>query len=205
MKILDKLEQNTDEWADCRLGKVTGSKLHGLIVKRGTKKKIGFYELMAERIAVKEAWEDPMERGHRLEDEAIKAFEEKTGKQVEQVGFCIHDKYPDIALSPDGLIKIKGKYKEAVEAKCLSSARHLQAYFEKQIPSEYEEQVAQYFIVDEDLETLHFVFYDPRITALPLHIIEITRVEYQGKADVYLEYQINSLKEIDQMLEELVF
>ena len=205
MKILEQLDQNSEEWFDRRLGKITGSKLHGIIVKRGNKKKIGFYELMAERIAIKEAWEDPMERGSRLEEEALKSFEKKTGKKVDQVGFCISDKYPDIALSPDGLIKNGEKYDEAVEVKCLSSARHLQAYFEKEIPNDYDEQAIQYFIVNEDLETLHFTFYDPRITALQVHVIEVKRKDVEEKIEAYREYQVKSLEEIDTMLEELTF
>jgi putative phage-type endonuclease len=204
MKIL-QLEQNTDEWLSARKGKITGSKLKKLVTKRGVGRKLGFYEIMAERIGLEEAPENPMDRGHRLEPEALDLFAKEYDKEVEAVGFCVSESNPSIAVSPDGLIKVDGKYKEAVEVKCLSTSRHLQAYFEAGVPKDYEEQVMQYFIVNEDLEKLYLVFYDPRLTAKPLFAKEFTREELQEKVDWYLEYQTLSLQQIDEMIEELTF
>lgn len=204
MKILN-LEQNTDEWLEARKGKITGSKLKDIVVKRGTGKKLGFYELLADRLSIEADEEDVMERGHRLENEALEAFSSLTGHKVEQVGMCISDENPNIALSPDGLIKKGKKYTEAVEVKCLSASRHLQAYFEKKIPDEYEFQKLQYFIVNTDLERLHFCFYDPRVTAKPFFIIEVTRKEVEEDIEIYLEYQKSILKEVDELLVELAF
>lgn len=200
------VDQNSDEWLELRRGKITGSKLSGIIPKkRGDGKKIGFYELMAERLAIEEGAEDPMERGHRLEAEAIAAFEASSGKKVERVGFCVSDLHPSIALSPDGLIAVDGKWKEGVEVKCLSAARHLEAWDLQKVPADYEEQVLQYFIVDEALETLYFVFYDPRIAAKPLFTLEVHRAEVEGKLQEYLSYQIAALEEVDALLEKLLF
>lgn len=204
MKILN-IEQNTDEWLEARKGKITGSKLKDIVVKRGTGKKLGFYELLADRLSIEADEEDVMERGHRLENEALEAFSSLTGHKVEQVGMCISDENPNIALSPDGLIKKGKKYTEAVEVKCLSASRHLQAYFEKKIPDEYEFQKLQYFIVNTDLERLHFCFYDPRVTAKPFFVIEVTRKEVEEDIGIYLEYQKSVLKEVDELLVELAF
>lgn len=204
MQIIE-VDQNSEQWLEARKGKITGSKLRGIITKRGTARKIGFYELMAERIAIKEGYEDPMERGHRLEEEAVLTFQEMSGLQVDRVGFCISDTNPDIALSPDGLIKVDGKYKEAVEVKCLSSANHLKAHFEKRVPIDYEDQGIQYFIVNKDLEVLHFVFYDPRITAKPMFTIEMRRADNEEKIATYASYQLEVLNDINNMLEKLTF
>jgi predicted phage-related endonuclease len=160
---------------------------------------------MAERLAIEENEEDPMERGHRLEDEVIKKFEEETGKQVDKVGFITREDDDRIACSPDGLIKVGKKYKEAVECKCLSASRHLQAYFEKKIPSEYDFQVLQYFIVNEDLETLYFCFYDPRITVKPFFKLEVHRKDIKDDIEMYHKEQIKLLGEIDKLLAELTF
>jgi predicted phage-related endonuclease len=132
-------------------------------------------------------------------------FEEETGKKVEKVGLCVSDFNEDIALSPDGLIKNGKKYTEAVECKCLGSAWHLKAIIEKELPSDYELQVLQYFIVNEDLEKLYFVFYDPRIICKPYFCIEITRDEVKEDIEKYKEYQINIMNEINQIIEELAF
>lgn len=205
MQILD-IDQNSDEWRMIRMGKITGSKLDGVTPKvRGTGRKIGFYELLAERLAVEEEAEDPMERGSRLESEAVELFANQYGKMVDRVGFCISDANPNIALSPDGLIATDGKYTEAVEVKCLSAARHLEAYFEKKIPSDYDAQVLQYFIVNQDLETLHFVFFDPRIKSIPMFHLDVKREEVKEDIQKYLDIQIKVLEDVDSMLESLLF
>jgi len=205
MKIIN-IEQNTEEWLELRRGKITGSKLKGIIVKRGTTRKIGFYEILAEKMGIPADGENPLDRGHRLEDEAIEQFVEKTGKKVEKVGFCVSDDNEDIALSPDGLIKDEAdKYTEAVEIKCLASAKHLKSYFDQEIPSEYDEQVNQYFIVNDDLKVLHFVMYDPRVTAMPYFSIEIKREDIEEKIIAYKEYQIKTLAEINDCILKLTF
>lgn len=199
------IDQNSPEWDEIRKGKITGSKLKQIVVKRGNKKKLGFYELLADRLSIEEELEDPMERGHRIEQEAIDLFSKETGLKVDRVGFCISDNNPNIAVSPDGMIKVGKKYKYGVEVKCLSASRHLQAYFEKEIPTEYEEQAIQYFIVNEDQEKLYFVFYDPRVTAKPIHWLEIERKDVEDKIVFYKEYQEKTLKEVDELLEQLAF
>ena len=202
--------QNSEEWMSYRAGKITGSKLNDIIVLKGNKKKDGFYQLIADRMAGEEDHEDPMERGHRLEPGAIEAFEKATGKKCEKVGICIHDKHPEIAYSPDGLIKNGDKYTESVEVKCLKSASHIRVLREKTYtglsnPNSFRFQILQGFIVNEDLEKLYLVFYDPRITVKPLHWLEFTRKELEDDIKEFLEYQIKELKEIDIILEELAF
>lgn len=202
MKLL-QLKPNSEEWLEARRGKITGSKLGDIVVKRGSGKKIGFYELIADRLSIGSDGEDAMERGHRLEIEAIEMFESKTGKvMTKDVGLCISDANPNIAVSPDGLSE---DYTEAVEAKCLSSARHLQAVIENKIPPEFEMQVLQYFIVIEALQTLHLVFYDPRIASMPYHAIQVTRDALELNIEKYRDYQIDTLREVDEWVEKLAF
>ena len=198
------IEQNTQEWLDFRRGKITGSRLADIIVKRGTGRKLGFYEVLAERVAVETGvdHESPLERGHDLEAEAIALFTEITGVKVKtDCGMWISDESDYIAISPDGEISKT----EAVEVKCLSSAKHLQAYFEQQIPSEYEAQVMQYFIVNDSLKKLYFVFYDPRIPQKPLHYIEIERSEWRERIDEYKAYELEALQDIERKVVELTF
>lgn len=206
MKIIE-LDQNTPEWLEARKGKITGSKLKDIVVKRGSGKKIGFYQLIADRLAIDEAYQDPRERGHALEHEAIEEFEKATGRVVNKnIGLCVSDLNDAIALSPDGLIKDEdGKYTEAVEVKCLGSARHIEAVLTNRVPAEYEMQATQYFIVNEDLEVLYFIFYDPRIIAKPLQMVQITREELEEDIELYRDYQLDVLKEVDAALGKLAF
>lgn len=204
MKILD-IEQNSNEWLEARKGKITGSKLKDIIISRGTKQKIGFYQLIADRLSIDEEKEDPMERGHRLEDEAIEIFSQQTDKEVSKGGMWLSDEDENIACSPDGVIKKGKNIVEAVEVKCLSASRHLEAWFTKEIPSEYEYQVLQYFIVNEKLEKLFFCFYDPRVTAKPFFYLEVNREDIEDDIKFYLDYQKQILLKINQMIEELTF
>lgn len=195
--------EDRESWLDFRKGKITGTKLKGFVVKRGTAKKIGFYELLAERLAIEEEGDEtPMDRGTRLESEAIEKFAEMEGKVVSNDEVIwVSDSNPLIAYSPDGVISDT----EVVEVKCLSSARHLQAFFEQEIPDDYEEQYVQAFIVNEKLEQLYFTFYDPRVTSKPLHWILVQRHDIEDKIAAYLEYQVQALTEIETMITKLTF
>lgn len=206
MQVL-KVEQNTEEWLEARKGKITGSKLGDILSKRETKtRKVGFYQLIADKLAITEEGDElAMDRGHRLEDEALELFSQETGSKLEKGLFCVSDENPNMAVSPDALIKNKGKYTGAVEVKCLKAALHLQAYFEKKIPSDYDFQVLQYFIVNPDLECLFFVFYDPRIAAKPMHYIPVFREDVEVEVEKYKEQELETLALVDKLVEELAF
>lgn len=193
---------NEIDWMACRRGKITGSRLKDIVVKRGTGKKIGFYELIAERLGIPADEENPMERGHRLEEEAVERFESKTGMKVNRdLVIWEREDIEGIAVSPDGWI---GKTaKEAVEIKCLGSARHIEAVITNEVPSEYHYQVVQYFAVNDVLETLHFCFYDPRLKVKDFHVIEITRAQVAEEVKEMIEYQNVTLAEVDKIVDEL--
>ena len=64
MKIVT-VEQNTDEWLELRKGKITGSKLKDIYAARKTTgKKRGFYQLIADKIAIDAELEDAREGIH---------------------------------------------------------------------------------------------------------------------------------------------
>lgn len=185
---------------------------------RNAPKKIDFYELLAEHLGIEPDDEDRMDRGLRLEEEALekakatiededlKEFAERGQKrEYETVGCCVSDVDNRIINSPDKMIKIDGKYTEAVEIKCLSRARHLQAICENIVPEEFESQKVQYFVVNPELKILWFVFYDPRVICKPLHVIKVTREELGNKPQEYLEFQLAQLKDLDELVEKLSF
>ena len=151
--------------------------------------------------------ENRMDRGLRLEDEAAQAFAKKHKKKLEVVGCCVSDADQRIINSPDRLVTPKkaGEYTEAVEIKCLKSAIHLQAAIENKIPEEYFTQKIQYFVVNEKLQKLYWVFYDPAIPSLPMHVIVVTREELGDWPEIMLRFQLAQLKEMDSVLEKLAF
>lgn len=204
MKILKY--ENREEWLEARRGKITGSRLKDIVVKRGTSKKIGFYELIAERLGVPADDESAMDRGTRLEEEAIEKYANETKQKVNtDLVIWTRDDIENIAISPDGYVMKKEQIIKAVECKCLSSARHIEAYLTKSIPKDYEEQAIQYFVVNDDLEDLDFVFYDPRLTTIDYFIITVKRDDIQEKIDYYLEYETEVLNEVNKIVNDLTF
>lgn len=168
-----------------------------------------------------------MERGLSEEPFAIKRFTEITGKKVFEVGLCISEENDFWINSPDGLIKPEGMteleeginegvvVKEAVEVKSLNSEN--QVFHEMLnafpninkavpvgkrhtigVPKEYEWQCIDYFVVNPDLEILHFIYWDSRVIdeEKQLVIIEVKR-ENEIVADM-IKDAITSLLEFEK-------
>jgi len=201
MKILN-LEQGTKEWQDARMAKVTGTKSEAVMGTSQARTTL-VAELIAEEateMSKAHVSSAEMERGTAEEIFAIRAFEKQTGKKVDRIGMCIHETMDWVTLSPDGLIKnSEGKYTEAVEVKCPDSKKailykiHNQMPMEETglmgvkgplagapflgIPADYKWQVVHYFVVNEDLERLHFVVYDERFIGeeMKLYIVTVER------------------------------
>jgi putative phage-type endonuclease len=217
MKILtfDNDSEGRMEWLAMRRGKITGSRLKDIVVKRGTEKKIGFYQLIAEKLGLPaDDDENAMERGARLEKDAIARFEEENpGVKVDTSRMIwTRDDNENIAVSPDGVIDAE----QAVEVKCLSSARHIEAYLTKEIPPEYEYQALQYFIVNDELETLHFVFFDPRfqicapdpesnMAKLDYFEITVRREDVEQRIEDTLTYERQVIAEVNSIVNKLTF
>lgn len=191
-----------DDWLNARNGKITGSKLKDLIVKRGTGEKKGFYQLIADRIAIAPDGENPMDRGTRLEEEAVDRFAKETGKKVntDLVIFSRTDN-PNIAFSPDAYI---GET-ECVEAKCLNSASHIEAFITQKVPSEYSDQVIQPFVVNDNLKTLYLVFYDPRIPSKDFFYLTINREDLGDTIEDYRRLEVEKLALVEEWVLKLSF
>lgn len=178
---------------------------------RAAPKKIEFYEMLADHLGIEPDDENVMDRGLRLEQDAADEFSKQTGLELELVGCWESEVDPRIINSPDRAVKPdkpavkKPVYTAAVEIKCLSRARHLQAICENVVPDEFESQKIQYFVVNPDLEVLYFVFYDPRVICKPFHVIEIHREDLGTKPQEYLEFQLAQLKDLDMWVEKLSF
>lgn len=194
--------EDKKDWYAGRLGKITGSRLKDVLDKtRGTGKKIGFYELIAERLGIPADDEDERERGNRLEPEAIKMFEAETGQTVDtSLVIWMRDDNESIAISPDGHYN---DYEDAVEAKCLASARHIEAYLTKKIPAEYIKQGIQYFVVNDKCKRVHFAFYDPRLLAKPFFIITLEREHLQAEITETLAAERDVLSEVTLIVNKL--
>ena len=203
MKIT-KYDDKT-EWFEARKGRISGSSLKDIIVKRGTAEKKGYYQLIADRLTVDEDAENPMERGNRLEPVALDLFiEEMKGEGIpaeEWVTDLViweREENQYISLSPDGYHQ---DLELAIEVKCLNSADHIKAYLTQEVPKEYEDQVTQYFVVNDKLQRLYFVMHDPRFTVASYFVLTIKRDK--KKVEDYLKQEQNTLAKVEAQVIKL--
>lgn len=161
-------------------------------LKLAAEPKKRYYEMIAERVARPITPNDyvdrlngqtftMMARGHLLEPEAVELFAEKTGKAIDTTdAVWERDDNESIYISPDAAITDDdGKVREAVEVKCLDNAEIIKAFLTGKYPSEYRAQIIKYFVVNEDLETLHFVLYTDTIPGLEIQIFVISREDIE--------------------------
>ncbi len=188
-------DQASQEWYDIKAGKITGSRMKRVMQKSNLDL---VYELIAEletgkqkQINVSEA----MQRGLDLEPVAKAEYETYTGSVVKDIGFWQHGTNKFLGVSPDGVISENG----AIEIKCPDTKKHVEYILIGRIPNEYKYQVYTYFLVNESLEWLDFVSFDPRFRINPIHIHRITRKEIKDKL-ILLEKDL--LKFWDKVIEK---
>jgi predicted phage-related endonuclease len=198
--------ETKEDWLNARRGRVTGSKLKDIVSKRNPNVlKLGFYELVADKISLPSSGESQMDIGIRLEEEAVARFTKETGKKVDASLVIWHrDDNESIAYSPDAFIPGK-KITEAVEVKCLSAPRHIEAYITQEIPDEYIHQTRQAFVANEDLKTLHVVFYNPLIPSKDYFVIKVERKNIEAEIKEHLEYELQILEKVNGFVAELTF
>ena len=209
--VKETIFESREAWMVGRLGKVTGSAVKDTVNFKDGATKPGVYRAVAESmIGSATIAEDDltstqvMERGHELEPRAIERFEKETGKKVRR-GLILWERNDDsrMAVSPDGSISET----EAIEVKCLLSTKHVEALFTKAIPKNtagYEEQLAQYFIVNEALETVYYVFYHPDFpTGLDYLCLTFTREEMQEDIDRILSAERGAVSKVREIVNAL--
>lgn len=206
MKVI-KLEQGTPEWMSFREGKRTGTSIGKLFAKsRKTgeiydtdKPLITFYRKVAERLAEgtgdDDGLESSRERGKDLEEQAISEAEQKLGLTLIRGNVWQDSKDLNHIESPDAYTK---DLKTAVEVKCLSSARHIQAIIENTPPQEYWAEYMNYFLVNDKLKTLYVFLYDPRF------MFEHLRTKAFKIERDQIAYDIERMRDIDAEAERLI-
>lgn len=203
MKII-KVEQRSDAWHEARQGRITGTGLKKVLGSPKVRETY-FWEIVAERLSNEsESQESALDRGVRLEEAAIAAYEAQKGVKVERIGFIERNDCKWLGGSPDGLIASNGVYSKAVEVKCLSSANHIKTYITKQIPEEYEAQGINYFVVNDDCDEVDFVFYDPRISQVPMFVLTMTRKEKEKEIKEALEKARQFINEVNEVVAKII-
>jgi putative phage-type endonuclease len=214
MKIFNNIIQGSDEWFQFKKGKVGGTFLKSIM---GTPKAFedACYELLGEKLisGVEEdsSYENAMDRGTRLESEAIAAYQFETGRTVTKTGACLSDENSSVMYSPDGL---EGET-EDVEIKCPLTKNYMKIWIKidfktwtfkinNEIPDEYYWQIIQAFIVNPKLQRRNFVAYNPNFKQHPLHIIVVERDSVLVDIEKAKKKQFETLEGINKLMSQMV-
>lgn len=143
--IITSFPQNTVEWLEFRIGKITASRVGDVMNfrkdgKPGADRLRYLSELVAERLTGRAAdhYVTPaMERGTDEEPFARAAYEVATGVDVEQVGAVVHPTMDYFSASPDGLVGTGGM----VEFKNPTTIKHLEWILADVVPEEHKAQM----------------------------------------------------------------
>lgn len=211
-------DQGTQAWRDERSGKITASRIDGVLTKprKGQKEsavRSNYRAQLVCEILTGKAVEDQfqswdMKRGLELEPRARAEYEIKTGTVLETVGFVPHPTIPRAGASPDGLVGTEG----LVQFKCVKTAKHLDWLMEKIVPVEHRGQM--YFeMACTGRQWSDFVSFEPN---LPEHLqlfvirlksddVKILEIENEvRKFNSEIDDIINRLGSVDEDLESLL-
>lgn len=206
MKVLKF--SSIEAWKLWRLTRITGSRVKEVISEKG--RKVASYALVAESwigsAALAEEEESPelaMARGTRLEPEAIARFVQETGKKAvwhnNDIGWE-HEDDSRIAISPDASIGVL----EAVEAKCLSAKKHIEAFITKRVHVEHRYQMLQYFVVNKKLRKVSAIYYHPLFPkGLDFFIIELNRKDLKKEIEASYKFQVKELQWVRDTVNDL--
>lgn len=172
MKIID-CRQNSPEWTQARLGKVTASEADALVspegkIRTGAGPQAYLYRKLTEKILGFQlndfGGSFDMTNGSLIENEALPWLAFAHDFPVERVGFCTDDagRY---GFSPDGLIGEDG----GVEVKSPRPDTHLQYLMEGVVPKDYVVQV-QFSLYVSQRKWWKFLSYSRQFPQLLIHV-----------------------------------
>jgi putative phage-type endonuclease len=158
--VIHEIEQNTDEWMQLRMGRVTASNFATVMANEG--KAFGKPALdYAIKVAIESKTQrniegftnEWMERGKQLEEDARRLYESMTFTKVLPGGIAVTDRY---GASSDGLVDPDG----IVEIKCVKYNTHFKRLLQGGYDTAYQWQIrGQMWLYDVDW--CDFVSYCP--------------------------------------------
>lgn len=207
-----EVEQNTPEWVQIRLGKVTASNVHKVLAKpkkRGqtesTTRRNYISQLAIEILTGKSA--EPqignwyMEQGTKLEPMARAEYELQVSEMVLTAGFIEHPRLLRAGCSPDALVGDKG----LAQFKCPILAIHFE-YFRSakigKVPPQHYPQMQFELACCADREWNDFVSFNPQYPADRRRVV--IRADRDEPYIKDMESEVMAFnQEVDEMVAEL--
>jgi putative phage-type endonuclease len=196
MEILH-CEQQSEEWYQARLGKVTASHFKDVMNKKSGRETY-MMRLLAERVTGvrEESYSNKyMEDGIELEPEAREHYQWVTDNDVVQVGFV--ETTNDVGCSPDGLV---GNGDGLLEIKCPKLTTHLGYIIRGVLPATYKPQVQGQLWVCKR-KWCDFVSYCPDYEKQPMFCVRVERDEaYLSQLSAAVATFVTELQEMEKKL-----
>jgi len=200
MKIIDTIDQLSEEWFEKRAGMPTASCFDQILTPTGrssAQAKKYMYQLAGERITrtkteTYQSW--AMQEGIEKEKRAILLFEMQMDVEVKKVALCMDDS-ERIGCSPDGLLDHSG-----LEVKSPLLHTHVEYRLSGKLPTIYIPQVQGSMLVT-GYSHWYFMSYYPGLSPL---IIDVPRDdEYCAALKVELDLFCQELDKITEKLRAL--
>ena len=158
------IKQGSKKWKKQRRGKITGTRIHPVIVEG--KGADNVFQQILDEIQTGIIIEIPdniyMQHGRTTEPIAANWYEIATGQPVEEVEFVAHPA-PEFnkwcGASPDRKLIHKNKY---IEIKCPATNSHKKFLKTGNIPANYQSQMLLQMAVSPGIESIDFVSFDDR-------------------------------------------
>jgi hypothetical protein len=176
-------EQRSEEWDAIRVGKVGGSEAIELTTDARTKTLI-VKKVSEIQTGEQESFFTTSQMQEGIDNEPIaKEWYEKTEFQtVTPVGYVTNVNFKGLGLSPDGLVlDTSGNPLGAVEIKCPQPKAHCAAIIANGVPTEYKPQLAQTFLLLEDIKWIDFIIFNAKVKSKPYFKVRIMREEFQDE------------------------
>ena len=196
--------QQTEEWFQARVGRMTASRVGDVLAKTrsGPSASRAAYmgELVAERLTgqpIEKFQSAAMKQGTELEPQARAAYVFLSGSTVEEIGFVPHPRINAAGCSPDGLVGDLG----LVEIKCPQTHTHIETLLGAEIAKGYRDQM-QFQLACTGRLWCDFVSFCPLMPAgMDTHI---RRVERDNVYIAEMEVEIGKfLAELDAKIAAL--
>jgi putative phage-type endonuclease len=198
------MQQQTEEWYQARIGRVTASRVADLMAKTksgpSASRENYMAQLICERLtgARTEGFTSAaMMHGVDTEPQARMAYELMTGEAVVETGFIPHPTIAGFGASPDGLVGSDG----LIEIKCPNSATHIETLLAGKVPSKYMIQM-QVQMMCCGREWCDFVSFDPRMPGDMNFWMQRVHADHAMQTDIKAEV-IKFLGDLDHKLQQL--
>lgn len=175
MQIIRFAEDELNKWREKRRAKIMGSNAKSLnpLTRGADRTPAGFWKLVGEMLTIMPDDELAMNRGHRLEKTALEKVSAKLGLPFDDGLLMWLSDDSRQGVSPDGAEPCE-KPTYAAEVKNLEAGKHFKYLYKARtfvgnpidlVPNEtgatFKEQCLQYFVINENLNTLYFGLHNP--------------------------------------------